>query len=168
MQLLVIRHGIAEDAETFAATGQNDSLRPLTKAGKRKMKEVAAGLREIVDNVDVIAASPLLRAQQTAEIVADAYGDIAVSTVQALSPGSNPSALVAWLGKQGRAEVVAVVGHEPHLGMLVTWLMTEARESRVAMSKGGAALLEFTSRAAAGSGTLEWLLTGSQLRRIGK
>jgi len=168
MQLLVIRHGIAEDAAEFAATGNDDSRRPLTKAGKRKMKEVAAGLREIVDTVDVIAASPLLRAQQTAEIVARAYRDLSVSTVQALSPASHPSGLVDWLGEHASAEVVAIVGHEPHLGMLVTWLMTGAGDSRVAMSKGGAALLELPSRVTAGSGTMEWLLTGSQLRRIGQ
>jgi phosphohistidine phosphatase len=166
MQLLVIRHGIAEEAETFAATGLDDSHRPLTKSGKRKMKEVAAGLLAIVETLDVIGASPLLRAQQTAEIVAKAYGDLPVITVQALSPGSDPSGLVDWLGQHASAEVVAIVGHEPDLGMLVTWLMTGARDSRAAMSKGGAALLEFSSRVTAGSGTLAWLLTGSQLRRI--
>jgi phosphohistidine phosphatase len=168
MQLLIIRHGIAEDAEVFAATGEDDSQRPLTKAGKRKMKEVAAGLLEIVETLDIIAASPLLRAQQTAEIVAKAYGDLPISTVEALSPGRDPSDLVDWLKQHDSAEVVAVVGHEPHLGMLVTWLMTEAHDSRVAMSKGGAALLEFSSRVTGGSGTLEWLLTGSQLRSIGE
>jgi phosphohistidine phosphatase len=168
MQLLIIRHGIAEDAEKFAASGEDDSRRPLTKSGKRKMKEVAAGLLEFVESIDVIAASPLVRAQQTAEIVAEAYDDMTVDTVEALSPGSDPSDLIDWLGKHASAEVVAVVGHEPHLGMLVTWLMTERRESQVAMSKGGAALLEFDSRVAARSGTLQWLLTGSQLRRIGE
>jgi phosphohistidine phosphatase len=168
MQLLVIRHGIAEDAEKFAATSADDSLRPLTKPGKRKMKEVAGGLRKIVDTLHVIGASPLLRAQQTAEIVAKAYDDLPVLTVHALSPGSEPSALVDWLAQHDSAKVVAVVGHEPQLGMLVTWLMTGGRDSRVAMSKGGAALLEFSSGVAAGSGTLQSLLTGSQLRRIGQ
>jgi phosphohistidine phosphatase len=168
MQLLVIRHGIAEDAEKFAASGEDDSRRPLTKSGRRKMKEVAAGLLELVESIDVIAASPLVRAQQTAGIVAKAFDGMSVETVEALSPESDPADLVDWLGKHATAEVVAVVGHEPHLGMLVTWLMTERRESQVAMSKGGAALLEFDSRVAARSGTLQWLLTGSQLRRIGE
>ena len=169
MQLLVIRHGIAEDAAEFAASGKDDSRRPLTKAGKRKMKEAAAGLLEIVDTVDVIAASPLLRAQQTAEIVARAYSDLPpVSTMQALSPGSAPSGLADWLSEHASAKVVAIVGHEPYLGMLVTWLMTGAQDSRVSMSKGGAALLELPSRVTAGSGTMEWLLTGPQLRRIAR
>jgi phosphohistidine phosphatase len=168
MQLLVIRHGIAEDAEAFAASGQDDSRRPLTKAGKRKMKEVTAGLRGMVEALDVIGASPLLRAQQTAEIVAGAYGDLSITTVEALEPGSDPPALVHWLGEHASAEFVAIVGHEPHLGSLVTWLLTGERNSRVAMSKGGAALLEFPLRVTAGSGTLQWLLTGSQLRSIGE
>jgi phosphohistidine phosphatase len=168
MQLLVIRHGIAEEAEAFAATGMDDSRRPLTQAGKRKMKEIATGLRGLIDTLDVIGASPLVRALQTAEIVAEAYGDLPVSTVEALSPGSNPSGLVDWLNEHASAKVVAIVGHEPHLGMLVTWLMTGARDSRVAMSKGGAALLEFATRVTIQSGTLQWLLTGSQLRRLGQ
>ena len=166
MQLLVIRHGVAEDAEAFADTGKDDALRPLTKAGKRKMKEAAAGLRELVDTIDVIGASQLVRAQQTAKIVGEAYDGVAVATVDALSPGSDPSDLLDWIEDHASAEVIAVVGHEPHLGMLVTWLMTGAGESRVAMSKGGAALLDFSSRVEARRGTLEWLLTGSQLRRL--
>lgn len=166
MQLLVIRHGIAEDREAFAATGKDDSLRPLTKAGKRKMKEAAAGLRELVDTIDVIGASQLVRAQQTAKIVGKAYDGVAVDTVDALSPENDVSDLLDWLGEHASAEVIAVVGHEPHLGMLVTWLMTAAAESRAAMSKGGAALLDLSSGVKAGKGTLEWLLTGSQLRRI--
>lgn len=168
MKLLIIRHGIAEEADTFAATGMDDSRRPLTKSGKRKMKEAAAGLLEMVESLDVIGTSPLVRAQQTAEIVAKAYDDVTIDTVPALLPGSDPAGLIHWLGEHAEAEVVAVVGHEPHLGMLVTWLMTGTRESRVAMSKGGAALVEFDLRATAGGGTLEWLLTGSQLRRIGQ
>ena len=168
MQLLVIRHGIAEDAEAFAATGKDDSLRPLTRTGKRKMKAGAAGLLELVEEIDVLAASPLVRARQTASIVGKVYGDIHVDTVNALSPGSDPSALVDWLEEDASAGVVAIVGHEPHLGILVTWLMIASLDSRVEMGKGGAALLDFSSRAEAGTGRLEWLLTGSQLGRIGR
>jgi phosphohistidine phosphatase len=162
MQLLVIRHGTAEDV----APDGDDSRRSLTKTGRDEMKEVAAGLRTLVDDIDVIGASPLLRAQQTAEIVAHAYRDLSVETVQSLTPGSDLSVLGDWLARQGSAKVVAVVGHEPHLGLLVTWFMTGAGNSRVALSKGGAALLEFSSRATAGSGLLQWLLTRHVLRRL--
>lgn len=164
MQLLVIRHGIAEDR----ATGDDDSSRPLTKEGKRKMKDVAAGLGELVKKVDVIGASPLLRAQQTAEIVAKAYDGLPVATVDALLPDSDPPALVSWLQQHATVDVVAIVGHEPHLGIMVTWLMAGLKTSRVALSKGGACLLEFSDNLAAGNATLDWLLTASQLRRIGR
>ncbi len=163
MQLLVIRHGAAEDA---AADGENAS-RALTKSGKRDMKQVAAGLKTLVETMDVIAASPLVRAQQTAEIVAAAYDDLPVETLDALSPGSDPAALTEWLQQHESADAVAVVGHEPHLGNLVTWFLTGSRKSAIEFSKGGVALVEFSSRIAESSGILRLLLTRSALRRLG-
>jgi phosphohistidine phosphatase len=168
MQLLVIRHAIAEERETFAATGEDDSRRPLTARGEGKMKEAVAGLRRIVGTIDVLGASSLLRAQQTAEIVAQAYGDLPIRTVEALSPQSAPKALVPWLRQHTSANVVAIVGHEPHLGMLVTWLMAERLYARVALRKGGACFLDISPSESAGGATLQWLLTPSQLRRIGR
>jgi phosphohistidine phosphatase len=62
--------------------------------------------------------------------------------------------------------VVAVVGHEPHLGTLVTWLLTGVAEPRVPLRKGGACLVDFTRRPGRGGGTLRWSLTPSMLRRM--
>jgi phosphohistidine phosphatase len=168
MQLLVIRHGIADDRDEFAKTGEDDSRRPLTKRGERKMRDGAAGLVRLIDRLDVIGASPLVRAQQTAAIVADAYGDTPVHTVEALAPEGKPTALVRWLAQQRAAEAIAIVGHEPDLGELVTWLMTGHEESRIALRKGGACLLEFSARPAAGGAVLQWALTPAQLRRSGR
>jgi len=167
MQLLVIRHGIAEDPSTVVATGQDDPGPPLSKEGKKMMKRVAAGLRELVDEIDVIGASPLLRAQQTAKIVGKAYNDLPVATVDDLLPESDPPALMNWLQQQSALDVVAIVGHQPNLGLVVTWLMSGVKGSRVALTKGGTCLLEFSSSVSPGNGTLQWLLTPSQLRRIG-
>ena len=164
MELLVIRHATAEDAKP----GVDDAHRELTKDGKKEMKRAAAGLKTLVDAIDVIAASPLVRAQETAEIVAKEYGDLSVDTVEELTPASDPSALADWLSRNASSNIVAVVGHEPHLGKLVTWLMTGGGNSRVEMKKAGAALLEFSSQVGEGGGTLQWLLTGSQLRRVRK
>src|SRR5438552_18375742 len=167
MQLLVIRHGIAEDPAT-AATGQDDAGRPLSKEGKRMMKHVAAGLGELVEKLDVIGASPLLRAQQTAQIVAKVYNDLPVEPVNALLPENEPSDLLPWLERHASDKIVAVFGHEPHLGFLVTWLMSGQKVSRVALKKGSACLLEFDDKVAGGGATLHWLLTPSELRRIGR
>jgi len=168
MQLLVIRHATAENPATVAATGQDDPGPPLSKEGKRAMKRVAAGLAELIDKLDVIAASPLVRAQQTAQIVAKVYNDLPVETVNALLPENEPSDLMPWLERHASDNIVAVVGHEPHLGFLVTWLMSGQKVSRVALKKGSACLLEFSDTVAGGSATLHWLLTPSELRRIGR
>jgi phosphohistidine phosphatase len=166
MQLLVIRHAIAMAQEGFASSGADDALRPLTDEGRRKMAAGAKGIRELVPTLDVLAASPLVRAQQTAAIVAEAYGDVRVVTTPSLRPDSAPKEFLAWLKTQ-KGDVVAVVGHEPHLGMLVTWLMTGLTESRVPLRKGGACLLELAAPPREGDAMLQWALTPSQLRRMG-
>ena len=165
MQLVVIRHAIAQEREEFAPTGRDDSLRPLTDKGSAKMKKAAAGLRELVPEINVLAASPFTRAQQTARIVAAEYEDIRVITTSTLEPDSELEAFAEWL-RARRGDTIAVVGHEPHLGVLVTWLMTGLEESRVPLRKGAACLLEFPERAGPGAALLQWALTASQLGRL--
>src|SRR5439155_7346675 len=69
VKLLVIRHGLAGEASEFARTGMDDDQRPLTDEGKKKMRAGARGLHEIVQQIDWLVSSPLVRAQQTAEII---------------------------------------------------------------------------------------------------
>ena len=168
MRLLVIRHGIAEEQETFARTGQPDAERPLTKEGRRKMAEGALGLRTLVPELDRIATSPLVRAQQTAAIVAEAYGINAVETTDALVPHAKPAQLARWAAPHAGKNVVAVVGHEPHLSTLVTWLLCGMDDSRVELKKGGACLLECGEGPSRAGGVLLWLHTPASLRRLGE
>lgn len=167
MQLLVIRHAIADDREDFAATGKDDSERPLTRIGKRRMRRNARGLRRVAPVIGKIASSPYARAMETARIVADTLGvQEEVVTVDALTPDHVSEALLPFLSTLPPDATVAIVGHEPHLGRLVTWLMTGSSESHVMFKKGGAALLDLGVRPAAGSAILQWLLTPGQLRSI--
>jgi len=167
VELLVIRHGVAEEREDFAATGKDDSLRPLTKAGRRKMERNARALRHALPSLNVIATSPYTRAAQTAKIVAAAYDDVGVERLDALTPEGRPQAFLAWLRGRESDDRVAAVGHEPHLGSLVYWLLTgEVVEGRIAMKKGGACLLELDPKSRAGKATLIWSLTPSILRRL--
>ena len=172
MNLLVIRHAIAEDKEKFAATGRNDDQRPLTDAGRAKMRRGAQGLRTVVGKVAVLASSPLLRARETAEIVGPALGVSRVEIVEALRPDREYDELIAWLDERAEpnddAYTVAVVGHEPHLSGLVTWLMTGRDDSRVELKKGGVCLLHFDGEAKKGTAILRWLVTPSQLRGLGE
>jgi phosphohistidine phosphatase len=166
MNLLVIRHGVAEDAAAFAATDRPDAARPLTAAGRKKMKKAARGLASLLPELQVVATSPLTRAVETAGIVAAAWGSPEVSEVAALVPGAKPAELVPWLKEQGGRELVAVVGHEPHLSRLVSYLLAGAGGSFLELRKGGACLLEIAGQPGPGAAKLLWLATPKQLRAM--
>jgi len=168
MKLLVIRHGPAGDREAFAATGQPDDLRPLTGPGGRKVRRAARGLRSVVGDVDVLASSPLTRARQTAELLAGRLGGGEIVTLPELAPDASPDALVPWLQQQTAEGVVALVGHEPHLGFLVGWLLTGRHQSLIELKKGGACLLEFDGTPAPGDAMLLWALAPRHLRALGR
>jgi phosphohistidine phosphatase len=168
VQLLVVRHGIAEDREIFARTGADDDRRPLTEEGRKKMSRAARGLRSLVPALDLVAASPLLRAQQTAQIVAAAYGLGVGETTAVLEPDARPEAFLKWLEPHMGKKTVAIVGHEPHLSCLVTWLATGVDDSRVVLKKGAAALLEFPARPTRGGAVLLWLHAPATLRELGR
>jgi phosphohistidine phosphatase len=167
MQLLVIRHAIAEEREDFAKSGQPDSERPLTDYGRRRMRRNARGLLRIAERPSALATSPYARAAETAHIVADTLGITSIEVVDALTPDRHPKDLVPWLSRYGADDIVGVVGHEPHLGVLITWLLTGRQESRTVLKKGGACLLDLGRELEAGAAVLHWLLTPAQLRAIG-
>ena len=167
MKILVVRHGPAGDREEWARTGKDDSLRPLTPKGKKEVRKAAAGLIQLVPALDLIATSPWTRAAQTAEIVNQEYG-VDLEEVEELTSDHRPEQLAPWLGRQNGHEAVAVVGHEPHLGLLVGYILTGRSASLVDLKKGGACLIEMNDPSKPGTGCLEWLLTDRELRRLGQ
>jgi phosphohistidine phosphatase len=165
MKLLIVRHAIAMDRDEFADTGQSDDLRPLTPAGRRRMRAVAKGLASTVVP-DLIATSPLTRAMETGEILGRAYSITVGATLDALRPDSPPDDFVAWARTQPTGSTVAIVGHEPHLSQLVAWLTTGRRSAFLEFKKGGACLLEFDGEPKENGATLLWLLRPSQLASL--
>lgn len=166
MELLVIRHGIAEDRDAFAASGTDDAQRPLTQEGRRKMRQVARALTTLVPALDVLASSPLVRARQTADLVAKAYSGLAITEITQLEPDQHPDAFAEWLGGQARRGVIAAVGHEPLLGRIVSHLLAGRAESFIELKKGGVCLVGFPDRVEPGAGLLRWALTPGQLREL--
>ena len=166
MKLLLVRHAIAEDREEFEGTGEPDEKRPLTNQGRKKMKRASTGLSELVPRLDLVATSPLVRAQQTAEILAKEFDSTGISVLDALDPMHPYETFLDWLHKLDDVEAVAAVGHEPHLSGLAAWLMTGSEKPFFEFKKGGAALLEFGTVIDKGAAQLRWLLTPAQLRAI--
>ena len=167
MKLVLIRHGPAGDRDTWEAEGHDDRLRPLTSDGKKQMRRVAAGLATLVPSIDILATSPLVRAEQSAEIIAEQYR-IDLVTLDTLEPDSAPEKSVEWLRALEAEETVALVGHEPHLSTLVGYLLTGKRVSFIDLKKGGVALVDLPDPPQSGTGTLEGLFTPRVLRRLGE
>ena len=162
MQLVLIRHARAEERMLF----KRDRTRALTQDGQRRMRKAVRGLHALLPGLTLIATSPLLRARQTAEIVAAGYAGIDTVSLPALSPGVAPRAVLAWLRAQPADAMLALVGHEPDLGLLAGWLLSGKQTGFVQFKKGAAALIEFAGAPAAGKGTLAWLLTAAQLAEL--
>jgi phosphohistidine phosphatase len=165
MELLLIRHAIAEDREAFARTGKDDRLRPLTEEGRKKMKQAARGLHAVVPSIDLLATSPLTRAAQTGAIVDSIYGGLKEVEIDELTPEAAPADFLRWL-RQRKEGTVAAVGHEPSISLILSWLLTGGERRIVAFRKGGACLIEFPGEVAAGTATLLWALTPAQLRGL--
>ncbi|HUY19451.1 MAG TPA: histidine phosphatase family protein, partial [Candidatus Binataceae bacterium] len=83
MKLYLVRHATAEDANP--ATDDKD--RTLTDSGKTKMMRAAEGLRKMKIRPLLILTSPLKRAQETAEILANGLVGVRVEVMAELAPG---------------------------------------------------------------------------------
>ena len=165
MKLVVIRHGPAGDRAAWEAEGRDDRQRPLTPEGKKQTRKAVAGLTTLVPSIDVLATSPLVRAVQTAEIVAQEY-DVEITTVDVLVPESDPDKAVRWLRSQQSDQTIALVGHEPHLSTLVGYLLAGTSASFINLKKSGACGLELKDPPKPGDGVLEWLVTPRILGKL--
>jgi phosphohistidine phosphatase len=165
-QVLVVRHAIAEDAAEYARNHPDDAGRPLTAEGKKKMKRVAEALRTLVPEIQLLATSPFTRAVQTAEILGAAYDELGHVVVPVLAPAQSAADVTSWLAGERRHDTVAIVGHEPGLGRVASWLLTRSERSFIEIKKGAALLLSFPDAVDAGAATLVWSLTPSQLRGL--
>jgi phosphohistidine phosphatase len=167
MNLLVVRHAIAEDRAEVGPGQPDDFARPLTPEGRAKMTQGARGLRTVVPELQVLASSPLVRARETADIIAAAYRPIVPIVVPELAPGHTSKEVARWLERQDERGVVAIVGHEPGLSRTVSWLLAGGDRSVLELKKGAACLLALGDAVGPGCAALLWALAPTQLRALG-
>lgn len=164
VELYLIRHGVAAER---GVAWPDDAKRPLTDQGVRRLRTIAEGLVEIGVGFDVMLTSPLVRARQTAEIIAsglESHPPIVI--VEALSPGGTYASVVDELAKQARRSRIALVGHEPGIGALAARLIG-SRHS-LEFKKGAVARIDLAALPPTGAGRLHWFLTPRLLRKLGK
>ncbi|HEV2494883.1 MAG TPA: phosphohistidine phosphatase SixA [Terriglobia bacterium] len=164
-RLYIMRHGLA--VEPGSTDYPDDSKRPLTPEGKVRMQQIAKGLKRLDVGLDWVVSSPLVRAVQTAEAVAQTLQpDVPLDHSETLSPGGSAEALIAYLAKHSGRRRVLVVGHEPDLGELAVRLIGAGRHAHLAFKKGGCCLIRFDEFPPRSPGELAWWLTPRILRRL--
>jgi phosphohistidine phosphatase len=164
-EFYIMRHGLA--VTRGSAGFSDDSKRPLTPEGKQKMRQISDGLSRLGFDVDWIVTSPLVRAVETAEIVAESLGkNVPMDFCDALSPGGSAEALISFLAKRPNRKRVLVIGHEPDLSEMAARLLGAGRHANLAFKKGGCCLITFTEFPPKSPGQLVWWLTPRLLRKM--
>jgi phosphohistidine phosphatase len=163
-ELHLIRHGLAEER---GEAWPDDNKRPLTTDGISSMRKEARGLARLGVLLDVMLSSPLVRARQTAELVAAALDPRpSLITVDSLAPDGNYAAIMSDLEKHARKTRIALVGHEPAIGELAARLIGSRHP--LEFKKGAVCRIDLDEIPPAGPGTLRWMLTPKILRALRK
>lgn len=149
MKLYFLRHGKAD----WPDWDKPDDERPLTKEGKREMRRVAEFLGELAFSPAVILSSPLPRALQTAEIVAETLR-LPLREDAALGKGFDATKLRGLIKRNPDGDLM-IVGHEPAFSTVIEALTG----GRVKLRKGGIARVDLDDASAAPKGCLAWLIS---------
>jgi len=159
MQLLFLRHGLAEARETWDG---DDRARPLTEPGRKAIRRTATCLAELGVVPELVVTSPLARARETAEIAAAGLGvgDRVVED-ERLAPGFDAARLRSVLEERHVTGAIMLVGHEPDFGETIAELVGGGR---IVCKKGGLARVD-VGDAGLRDGALVWLLPPKVLAR---
>jgi phosphohistidine phosphatase len=107
MRVYVVRHAKAERARP----GEPDALRRLAPKGHKQARKLREELADV--RFDAVISSPLLRAGETAELVAGRPPEID----DRLAPGATAEDVRAAVA--GRGDTVMIVGHNPDCPRIV-------------------------------------------------
>lgn len=162
-ELYLIRHGAAEER---GDAWPDDTKRPLTERGITRLRQSVRGIIQLGVSLDVILTSPLVRARQTADVVAGEF-DVRPPVVQtdSLAPGGGYQAVLSDLAKQSRRRRIALVGHEPGLGALAGRL---SNSHALEFKKGAICRIDVTALPPSAPGAIRWFLTPRAMRKMGR
>jgi len=164
MIVCFFRHGPAIEAGTPPYTEEN---RPLTEAGRKKTLQAARGLRRLKLASDAVLTSPLIRARETAEILAEVLELPRPQLSDRLLPGVPASQLLEIL-RETAAPSPILVGHEPSLSAALALFVGAQDSASLEFRKAGAGVARLRTLSPRPRGTLLQFLSGSLLRRLAK
>ena len=150
MRLFIMRHGPAEED----APSGRDFDRQLSAAGRKRTTAAAQELRRRGERPDRIISSPLVRAVQTARLVASAFGIASTDVRAELAPNEDALDLVQEL-LVGPAESVLLVSHAPDVSLLAERLLAKSGRRVGAFSPATIAAIELSAGQATSLFTLD-------------
>lgn len=165
MNLYLFRHGPAAEPEVFAGL---DPERPLTSAGRKRVRQVARGMRALGLEFDLVLSSPYTRARQTAAVAARVLGfEDRLRLCAALGAGVDATQLVQALIRLRPVPAnLMLVGHEPQLSRVASLLLSGGTSLELLLKKAGLGCLEMDRLVPRRCAALAWWLTSRQLARI--
>ena len=149
MHLWIIRHGEA------VSLPMDEMGPPLSEAGLAGVEKMAAYLNRQSEIPQTVYVSPLKRAQQTAEIF-NGYWNQVPESVEWLKPGVEPNKIIKALSSHDEG-VVALVGHLPTLGWLLSVLIWGLPPKEVVLPKASISCLKIETWEPSGA-SLRWVL----------
>lgn len=162
-EIYLVRHAVAAER---GKEWPDDTKRPLTERGIHRFKQEVAGLRRLDVAIQEIISSPLVRAKQTADLLAAGLsGKPVVRILKALEPGHSPSTVMHQVARLARRHRIAIVGHEPDLGELAAHLLGASRP--LPFRKGSICRIDMESFTSRHAGSLVWFVTPKMLRELG-
>lgn len=132
MPIYFVQHGLAVPESV-------DPNRPLSADGREEVERVAAHLRKAGVSVKRVCHSGKTRAKETAQILAEHLGDGNIDEVPGMNPNDNVIEFAAGL----KEDNTMYVGHLPHLGKLVSYLVAgDDQAGAVKFVNGGVVCVE--------------------------
>lgn len=135
--ILLFRHGIAEDADTFKWT---DFERPLTKEWKKEVQSISKFLKKNLDiKIQAYISSPAIRAKQTIEVLIKTLKKDATSRLNENLYMKWAQAYIDSLEElDDSVQSVCICWHNPDISRIITKL---CQENCISMEKGSVAIL---------------------------
>lgn len=116
MDLILWRHAEAADKRD----AQDDLQRPLTTKGERQAQRMADWLNQRLAHSTRVFVSPAVRCQQTAKSLGRKF-----KTLEEIAPEGNGEALLKAARWPDANEAVLVVGHQPMLGLVASFVLAD-------------------------------------------
>jgi len=161
MDIYFLRHASAGEPKMNPA---KDDERELDEQGIEQSHIVGRALAVLEVQPDVILSSPLIRARQTAEIVADEMGNKSEIVVnEALQPHGTYKQFETLLARYKNSDAILVAGHNPSLTKFLSEMVAEKPSEALELKKGAIAKVE---REDGNPAVLKWMMPPKVARAL--